>query len=210
MTPFKILSQPSKMPCASFSLPAGDACPFAVYGEGSICDTCYADKGFYLFSKRTQTPRFQWVKQSLRTQAGTLQLIADLIAAVEASFGPKHKGQKYFRIHDSGDFFNPKYVRVWMAVAQALPQVRFWAPTRAWRNPKMLQALRDLASLPNVTIRPSALYIGDDAPIIDGLAAGSTVDGPAQACVAPSQDNKCGECRVCWDAPTTAVSYKLH
>jgi hypothetical protein len=73
-------------------------------------------------------------------------------------------GQEYFRIHDSGDFFNVAYVKAWIQVCRALPATKFWAPTRAWQsgnvnNPlpvfdPLLNALHELASLPNVN-RPA-------------------------------------------------------
>lgn len=45
----------------------------------------------------------------------------------------------YFRIHDSGDFtittdqqINVGYINSWSMIASNFPQVKFWAPTRAW------------------------------------------------------------------------------
>ena len=115
--------------------------------------------------------------------------------------------------------FNVAYAECWYAVCSALPGIRFWIPTRAWQQPKsplpvfdpLLNTLRKLATLPNVTVRPSALNFGDSAPVVDGLHAGSTADCKrARQCPAPQQGGNCGECRVCWDAQDTAVSYSKH
>ena len=38
-----------------------------------------------------------------------------MVAAVGRTRG------EYFRIHDSGDLFNPTYVRLWARIAHALP-----------------------------------------------------------------------------------------
>jgi len=78
----------------------------------------------------------------------------------------------------------------------------------------LLNTLRKLATLPNVTVRPSALDFGDAAPMIAGLHAGSTAamaDGSrASQCPAPQQGGNCGDCRTCWDLKETAVSYSKH
>jgi len=95
-----------------------------------------------------------------------------------------------------------------------LPNVKFWIPTRAWQAPKsalpvfdpLLNTLRILASLPNVTVRPSALDFGDHAPQVPGLHAGSTAEMPdmfrASQCLAANQVGQCRECRLCWDSKT--------
>jgi hypothetical protein len=78
----------------------------------------------------------------------------------------------------------------------------------------LLNVLRQLASLPNVTVRPSALNFGDHAPMVAGLHAGSTAAMPdifrAQQCPAYEQGGRCGECRACWQAKDTPISYCRH
>src|SRR5262249_12510630 len=129
---------------------------------------------------------------------------------------------QYFRVHDSGDMFNVAYAQCWLEVCEALPHVRFWIPTRAWQQSSgplplydpMLNVLRQLATLANVTVRPSALNFGDYAPVVPGLQAGSTAAMPdvfrARQCPAYDQDGHCGKCRACWDAKDTPISYCRH
>jgi hypothetical protein len=133
--------------------------------------------------------------------------------------GIRQSGCSYFRVHDSGDMFNVAYAECWLAVCLALPDVRFWIPTRSWQQPSgplpvfdpLLNTLRKLATLPNVTVRPSALNFGDSAPVVAGLHAGGTADcSQAHQCPAPLQGGNCGDCRTCWDAKETAVSYSKH
>jgi hypothetical protein len=139
-----------------------------------------------------------------------------MISAIEVS------GARYFRGHDSGDFFNVAYVEAWVEVCRALPHVKFWFPTREYQtkaaglfqiiseNPRMT-AIRTLAALPNVTVRPSALEISERPPVVSGLAKGSAVDYKnVFQCPAARQGGFCNECRHCWDNPTQAVSYPLH
>ena len=59
-----------------------------------------------------------------------------------------------------------------------------------------MDALKDLASLPNVVIKPSALYIDEKAPSIAGLDAGTSVYSCAKKAiedghsVCPATSNK--------------------
>lgn len=217
-TTTRLLSSPSKMPGKSFGLPAHRACPRA---NGSICRLCYASKGCYVWRtvREAYEKRFQWVVECMRTEAGRIQFVDVMVRTIG-----KQKSE-YFRIHDSGDFFNLQYAQCWVEICRRLPRIRFWAPTRVWQSPTpagpfrimdedpIMNAVRELAALPNVTVRPSALDFGTPPPAVAGLAAGSTAafsGSTVFACPAKSQGNQCGECRVCWDAPDTAVSYSKH
>lgn len=152
----------------------------------------------------------------MRTEDGRAAWIAVMVDAI------RETGTEYFRVHDSGDLFNVAYATCWLEVCRQLPHVRFWIPTRAWQQPSgtlpmfdpLLQLLRQLAQLQNVTVRPSALNFGDTAPVVAGLHAGSTADThdafAARQCPAYSQGGHCGDCRTCWDEKETPVSYCRH
>lgn len=204
-TTVALLSEPSKMPCPSWSLPARASCPWKLEGEGTICGGCYATKGRYVMVNvaAAQAARFGWTRTSLRTADGTAAWVRTMARAIAET------GCSYFRIHDSGDFFSPAYVRAWAEVAGLCPEVRFWAPTRSWRapQPEWQETLRELAALPNVTVRPSALRFDEEPPRVEGLAAGTTARREGYTCPARSQGNACGTCRACWDRPEHTVSY---
>lgn len=214
-----LLTDPSKMPSLSWSLPAGKACPWALYGEGTICGDCYAQKGRYVMRNvvNAQECRYRWLLECLRTPEGHDQFVSTMVQAITRA------SNSYFRVHDSGDFVSPTYVKLWVRICEALPEVRFWFPTRTWRvltQPKIGEhakrewslALSGLASLPNVTMRPSALFFNAPAPRIPGMAAGSTAcdEMGAVTCPAYTQGNICGSCRACWNAPDQAISYHRH
>jgi hypothetical protein len=118
-------------------------------------------------------------------------------------------GHLYMRVHDSGDLFSAAYTRAWIRICSALCWVRFWFPTRSWRAP-WFEVIKELAALPNVTVRPSAIHFDDEPPRIDGLAAGTTVKSFGYSCPAPRQNNACGECRRCWVAKSWPISYHAH
>jgi len=108
-----LLTDTSKMPTPSWGLPAKEACPYALGGHGSICGVCYADKGSYTQYpgvKRAQRARFAWVRECLKTEAGTDEFVRVMVDAIgrtrdRATGGPA----EYFRVHDSGDLFSPAY-----------------------------------------------------------------------------------------------------
>jgi len=213
-----LLTDTSKMPSASWSLPAREACPYALNGEGTICHACYADKGSYTCYpnvKKAQRARFAWVRECLKSDAGTDAFVRTMVDTI------RRTKNAYFRVHDSGDLFSPAYTWAWVRICQALPGVRFWFPTRSWRPLTMKNispatkiawelALMALAAEPNVTVRPSALFVNAPAPRIPGLAAGSTAADEGFNCPASKQNNECGDCRACWDAPEVAISYRVH
>lgn len=209
-----VLTVTSKMPSPSYSLPAHKACPNA---NGSICENCYAGKGCYQYRAvvEAQNTRFDWTRKCMQSPEGIEEFVSVMVAAIS------YVGVSYFRGHDSGDFFSVQYVKAWTRICAALPDIKFWFPTREWQskastellpvlNPR-IDSLRALAALSNVTLRPSALNVGDEAPVVAGFSAGSTVNNPAAfSCMAPSQNGECRDCRFCWDAPEAPVSYNLH
>jgi hypothetical protein len=143
----------------------------------------------------------------------------------------------HFRIHDSGDWYSPAaeggskfaYFDGWVEVVRRMQDVRFWAPTRMW----VFKDWRDhmiatTQGLSNFAMRPSALVYGSKAPMVRGIAMGSTSSDvpikpftdpmtgmevktwecPAYKSVEGSCTGSC--CRTCWDRPDVPVSYHTH
>lgn len=212
-TTIGLLTQTTKMPGPSFSLPAHLACPRE---NGSICDSCYASKGCYRFTstQQAQLARFTWTVECMR--GDPREWVHIMVHAIRAT------NCKYFRVHDSGDMFSPRYAESWYQVCLRLPNVRFWIPTRSWQQPSgplpiydaVLNTLQRMAKLPNVTVRPSALNFRDKAPSVPGLHAGTTADHldvfTTRQCPAYHQGGSCQDCRTCWDEKDMPVSYSKH
>jgi protein gp88 len=201
-TRIALLSRPEKMPGPSWALPAGPACPFAVYGPGAICGHCLASTGRYLdrVHQRAMHARFDWTRECMRTPAGVDEFVDVMVGAIDAT------GKLWMRVHDSGDLFSPTYTRAWIRICSALAWVRFWFPTRSWQAP-WVSVIVELASLPNVSVRPSALHFGGAPPHVDGLAAGTTVLDTGYSCPAVRNENHCRDCRRCWVQRSQPVSY---
>lgn len=155
-------------------------------GNGMLHFDCYAEGGQYSTGQvqYAQLMRFAWVKMAL--EDGTFVPVMDW-AVKNANYylGGKGKiktdeldengdpiyvpvrgerdGQKYFRLHDSGDFFSVAYIEAWRRVAELNPDVIFWAPSRLWAlGPKMIAEVNRINTpLRNLVIRPSAYQINE-------------------------------------------------
>lgn len=218
-----LLTDTSAMSCASWSIPAAATCPgMHAVSPDCICSACYAQIGRYLQDpvSRSQWIRFSWVQNQLQSADGLRRAAETLVSGI------RRCGCRFFRIHDSGDFFSARYVQLWATVARRLPDVSFWGPTRSYWLPGRSTALRDidyvlrvqLATLPNVVVRPSALLWDQPAPRLLGYAAGSAAVRSADAascriCPKSLVDGGSCEsvgCRTCWDKSAGPVAYLAH
>ena len=167
-TNIALLSRPTKLPGPSWSLPAGPACPLRRNGANTICGSCCADNvGRYsqVQIKRAQWARFAWARECLRSAEGT-----------ENSYEPWSKqstppvtgtcGRTTLEISS-----RRPYTRAWIRVCMALSWVRFWFPTRSWQAP-WVDVVKELAALPNVAVRPSAIHFDDEPPQNRGSGPG--------------------------------------
>lgn len=135
-----------------------------------VCQWCYAEGGNYRYGSKQlgQVVLFAWAQQAL--QDNTFVEVMDW-AVKNANYklngvpkdnlpAERHPG-RFFRIHDSGDFFSLRYLEAWKAVAELNPDIIFWAPTRLWALPRGAQWVNDVNSSghPNLIIRPSAYMV---------------------------------------------------
>jgi hypothetical protein len=116
----------------SFNLPAGHACP----GKGDCFGPCYAMVG----------PQSWPAAISVRTNNWGAADRPDFVERMNKELSRFPTGQKV-RVHDSGDFYSQDYIDKWHAIAQAHPDKKFYAYTKAlnfdWKK---------LAALPNFNI----------------------------------------------------------
>jgi len=128
----KLLSQNSKIKTTSqelgveifnFNIPAYTnqdgkiVCPFA----DTCVKYCYAQKGNYKRFAKSINPGMEY-RYKLSKTVAFVPLLIEAIKTLKADF---------IRIHDSGDFYSPKYVGKWLQIAEALPNVKFYAYTKS-------------------------------------------------------------------------------
>jgi hypothetical protein len=199
------LTQTSKMPCKSYSLPT-EACITGYQMaqiEGSICSKCYADRNFYAMYAKTIKPA-QFARLDSLSNPHWVDGMVNLIG-----------NDAFFRWHDSGDLQGVAHLELIARVAQLTPQTRHWLPTREFAMVK--QYIAKHGALPdNLIVRLSAMY--PDQPVkvplslqgVANVAVSNVHTGKPMgtACNAPNQNGACNDCRLCWTDQT--VSYALH
>lgn len=181
----------------------------------AICEFCYAEGGQYATSgvQNAQLVRYAWARRAIHRPGkvkGVSEFYSVMLDAIEnADFKrgqePEHfRNKRFFRIHDSGDFFSPDYFKEWKKITlyfhhkvggsgltfdangnveqlgKGHPDpIWFWAPTRIWCVPGVSEAIKANARYgDNFAVRPSAYHINQHGPRMpqeSGMAAPSTV-----------------------------------
>ncbi len=201
-------SVPSKMPSYGWSITAHRCITGSKLAKvpGSVCSTCYALKGRYLFPnvqkalKRREklwedTPRHAW--------------IANFASAIERKYAKLPDDKQFFRWFDSGDLRSVDMLQQIWEIAKRTPLVQHWLPTREVSIVRTWQKQYGTV-LPNLVIRLSAPMV-DDAPAKWWPNTSTVVSEKSNAtCPAPSTGNKCATCRACWDPAVANVAYTAH
>lgn len=199
------LSNPSKMPGHAWGTPAWNCITGSKLAKikGSVCENCYALKRAYTWP----SVRLAYQRRLERMfHPRWVEAMVFLITAAKDEF---------FRWDDSGDLQSVAQLRQMVAVCVALPNVRFWLPTREYKI--VMDYIKTFGALPaNLVVRLSAHMKDSAAPSGYGLPT-STVHtseqlepAGAKVCYAYRNDNFCGECRACWNPEVANVSYLEH
>jgi hypothetical protein len=206
------LTGTSKMPCPSYSLPA-QACKMGsklVSIKGSVCEGCYALKGFYRF------------KQGRNARDVRLASIYNPKWVSAMSFLVKNrKDNAFFRWHDSGDIQSIMHLGNIMTVAKNTPDTKHWLPTREYKL--LTDYVEGGLEIPsNMYVRVSTYMIDGVPPLefarklnehdnVEGFIGVSSVskDKDEANCPAYNQGGMCGDCRVCWTTKEN-ITYPFH
>jgi hypothetical protein len=121
----------------------------------------------------------------------------------------------FFRIHVSGDFFGPKYIKEWGQIMAMFPNTRFLAYTRSWRIKRLRSELNTLRNtLPNFSLFAS----------LDGVAYKGVPKGWRQAWMGQPRNTEkailcpgygpkeltCDQCTLCFRDNKVNVFFPLH
>jgi hypothetical protein len=194
------------------------------------CAKCYARRNFYA----TWTP----VVKNRRAHQAAIhgRHWADaMVRLLEHYLLPV--GERWFRMHDSGDLRDITHLGKIVDVARRTPWLSYWLPTH---EPFIVAEYRAThgtdAFPPNLVVRLSADH--DDLPpswpgrvagmtraevaiVLAGLPTSTTntvVGRPVQVdavrrhsveCLAHTRGHQCGSCRACWSPLVRNVSYPI-
>ena len=101
--------------------------------QAGICaKLCYARSGTYRFSN-VQKAHVAKLEMVLNDLPGWEKRLTEELRA------RRYRGGKYVRIHDSGDFFSRDYLEAWARIAQATPDVTFYAYTKEVSLTKLVE-----------------------------------------------------------------------
>ena len=195
------LGKPSKMPGLSYVISALACRVGAKLAKvaGSVCSGCYALKANYSYPSVMKAHHKRY---SALTSISWTDSMVTLIGNSKTD---------YFRWHDSGDLQSFQHLLDIVSIAERLPNVSFWLPTREKQFVNMFT--RSFGDFPsNLVVRVSAAMVDSEAPT--GYANTSTVHSDKLIdgieCKAYLNHNKCGDCRLCWDKEVKNVSYRQH
>lgn len=196
------LSAPSKMPGYSWSISA----KHCIVGNklalipGTPCANCYAKKNRYLF------PNVQNA-QERRLSAGNEDPDWVLLMTIRILL----RRNPHFRWFDSGDLQSLKMLEDINSVAANTDgYVAHWLPTQERKIVSQLAHVH-----PNLTIRISSTKVNHTQTTRIKDACTSSVSNDAESsvgwvCPSRLQENKCGDCRACWDRQIPNVVYIEH
>ena len=115
----------------NFGLPAYKSSTGKVVGRmaDQCIKFCYAKKGAYIWSN--VAPAFE-KRLEISMQDNFIDL---MIAEI------KKKKVEYVRVHDSGDYYDKRYLAKWFKIAELLPNVRFYSYTNEVGMIKNLESI---------------------------------------------------------------------
>ena len=192
------LGKPSKMPGYAYGISADQCITGAKLAkvEGTPCFTCYAKKANdqYPSVRVAHTKRLEglfnpeWVPAMIKQISNT--------------------NTGYFRWFDSGDIQGLQNLINIVKVCEALPNVKFWLPTQERKI--VSDYLATFGAFPdNLIVRVSASKVDGTVPNASHSSMVVT-DNAKATCRAFENNNKCGDCRACWDKSIKTVSYLQH
>ena len=202
------LSNPSKMPGDSWSISAFECKTGSKLREvkGSTCSSCYAMKGMY---------RFKNVKEAHAKRLTGLyhpQFVEAFIFVLSEKYRRSRVKETRFRWHDSGDLQDLEHLTKINTIASRTLFLQHWLPTREFGIVKEWLKENPQGFSSNLTVRLSAVMIGDTFKARTMGLPFSTVgvtDNTVEQCKAPQQDGKCLSCNACWDK-SKDINYPLH
>jgi hypothetical protein len=222
------LGHPSKMPGYSYGISAQKCITGSQLRKvpGSVCASCYALTDWY----RSWKPLLEGHKRRYEGLFHPRWCDAMVRMILSAYSDITDERDRVFRWHDSGDLQGRWHFEKIVEVCERTPSITHWLPTREYQI--VAAFLATGKSLPgNLTVRLSAHMI-DTEPVIPPAFAAMLKDMPVSTvssvpltgmdiqivegkgsveCRAVAvRENKCGNCRACWDPRVRSVNYPAH
>ncbi len=183
---------------------------------GSTCSNCYALKlaKVYPSAQKSWSNNLDLFREAVSsdTVPDWCEAIAHQIGAISKLKQKNNKlGAMQHRWFTAGDLDSVDMLRAFVRVAELLPQISFWLPTREKGIVSRYRAA--LGQVPsNMVIRLSSAMV--DASPLNNMGNTSTthknIKPIGYACPAQFQQGNCGQCSACWDSSVLNISYAMH
>ena len=179
--------------------------------KGSTCNGCYALGGNY--------QRYGHNKPGSKLYERLDHVLNNPLWKYAMVYLIKNESRlDFFRWHDAGDIQNYKHLENIIWIANQLPNINFWLPSREQsRIQKYIESGNEIPA--NLNIRMSAYMVDAKPPKfrISGFTTSTVVkdktpDYKTWLCPATVKDNPkyCGNCTACWNSKIPNVSYNFH
>ena len=199
------LSNASKMPCKSWSLPAWKSCPSARKSDGKpvdACNYCYALTGAYHFPATIASREHNMEDWKCD----------DWVSVMVNKIGKS----KFFRWFDSGDVYSLELAEKIYHVMANTENCEHWLPTRMYKDSNFVPIFEQMNTLPNVVVRYSSDSIKGE--LVQGSVTSTIIESadefkPSKGeslCRAFTRKGKCDTCRACWSKDVSVIKYALH
>jgi hypothetical protein len=184
--------------------------------EGSTCSGCYALK----LAKVYPSAQKSWSNNldlfRLAVEMDSLlewcEAIAHQINNIsKLKIKKKVSGANMHRWFTAGDLDSIDMLRAFCKVAEMLPHIKFWLPTRERAIVSAYKA--SLGVIPsNMIIRISSAMVNSQPIDSDNTSTVHKKNNPVIGfnCPAQKQKGNCGDCSACWNTEVKNISYELH
>lgn len=195
------LGEPSKMPGLAYGISAKKCNTGGKLAlvPGSVCAGCYAMKDNYTY------PSVKAAHEKRLSGLSSVSWADSMVYLIRRS------GEVFFRWHDSGDLQSFQHLLDIVRIAEALPGVNFWLPTK---EKGLVYRYREVfGDFPsNLCVRLSGAMIDGKPPAYEGNTSTVHQKGEpvGEPCMAYTRGGKCGECRLCWSREVKNISYPKH
>lgn len=170
-------------------------------GATEFCKAyCYAQNYFRMY-KNTQDA------YERNTSLTVSQFESQLSAYLD------HRQPRVFRLHVSGDFYNARYIAMWIRVTKRYPAIKFYGYTRAWRVKTLNTGLIELRKQPNVSLYASVDTTHSDLPHYTWKVAFVGSDRRYKGVACPQQSGKikyCTDCKLCYGNSSKNIQFAQH
>lgn len=180
-----------------WNLPPVVTCP----GADVCLEFCYnADTRIKIFPIKSWCVNWFW---ALNKKNSCVEKISSILQCCDTPV---------VRVHSSGDFFSMSYVDMWIEIANKNPHAKFWAYTKSWKVPYLMEGLRILSQLPNFNLFASIL-INEISPIGMRHCIVGEEEKMAGYFNCPEQYKEgpqCIDCRECFTKKQTNIFFTKH